>query len=47
MNSYENSNILEEVISRNLSLESKIDALYGITKNVLDKGAFRDKNYKI
>lgn len=46
MNSYENSNILEEVISRNLSLESKIDALYGITKNVLDKGAFRARTIR-
>lgn len=46
MNSYENSNILEEVISRNLSLESKIDALYGIAKNVLDKGAFRARTIR-
>ena len=46
MNSYEDSNILEEVISRNLSLESKIDALYGITKNVLDKGAFRARSIR-
>ncbi|MDU5722375.1 MAG: Lon family ATP-dependent protease [Clostridium butyricum] len=46
MNSYENSNILEEVISSNLSLESKIDALYGITKNVLDKGAFRARTIR-
>ena len=46
MNSYEDSNILEEVISRNLSTESKIDALYGITKNVLDKGAFRARTIR-
>ncbi|WP_294404983.1 Lon family ATP-dependent protease [uncultured Clostridium sp.] len=46
MNSYENSNILEELISRNLSLESKIDALYGIAKNVLDKGAFRARTIR-
>ncbi|KHD13915.1 Lon family ATP-dependent protease [Clostridium butyricum] len=46
MNSYENSNILEEVISSNLSLESKIDALYGITKNILDKGAFRARTIR-
>ncbi|WP_294154048.1 Lon family ATP-dependent protease [uncultured Clostridium sp.] len=46
MNSYENSNILEEVISRNLSIESKIDALYGIAKNALDKGAFRARTIR-
>ena len=46
MNSYENSNILEEVISSNLSIESKIEALYGITKNVLDKGAFRARTIR-
>ena len=46
MNSYENSNILEEIISCNLSLESKIDALYGIAKNVLDKGAFRARTIR-
>ena len=46
MNSYENSNILEEVISGNLSTESKIDALYEITKNVLDKGAFRARTIR-
>ena len=46
MNSYENSNILEELISSNLSIESKIDALYGITRNVLDKGAFRARSIR-
>ena len=46
MNSHENSNVLEELISRNLSIESKIDALYEITKNVLDKGAFRARTIR-
>lgn len=46
MNSYENSNMLEDIISSNLSLESKIDALYGITENILDKGAFRARTIR-
>ena len=40
------SNILEEIISGNLSLESQIDALFSITKNVLDKGAFRARTIR-
>ena len=46
MNSYENPSILEELISSNLSVESKIDALFGITKNILDKGAFRARTIR-
>lgn len=46
MNSHENSNVLEELISRNLSIESKIEALYEVTKNILDKGAFRARTIR-
>lgn len=38
--------MLEDIISSNLSIESKIDALYGITENILDKGAFRARTIR-
>ena len=41
MDSKKEANLLKDVISSNLSLESQIDAIYAITKNILDKGAFR------
>ena len=46
MNSYDDASLLQDVISGNLSLESQIDALFDITKNVLDKGAFRARTVR-
>ncbi len=37
---------LKDVISRDLPLESQIDAIYSITKNILDKGAFRARTIR-
>lgn len=39
MNSYDDASLLQDIISGTLSLESQIEALFSITKNVLDKGA--------
>ena len=46
MNSYEDKDFLENIIEGNLSTESQIDALFTITKNVLDKGAFRARTIR-
>lgn len=46
MNSKKDVNLLKDVISSNLSLESQVDAVYAITKNVLDKGAFRARTIR-
>ena len=46
MNSYDGSKILESFITDNLSVESQIEALFSITKNVLDKGAFRARTIR-
>ncbi|AWK50262.1 ATP-dependent protease, Lon family [Clostridium beijerinckii] len=46
MNSYDNVDLLQEIITGNLSLESQIEALFSITKNVLDKGAFRARTVR-
>lgn len=46
MNSYDDASLLQDVISGNLSLESQIDALVDITKNILDKGAFRARTVR-
>ena len=46
MNSYDNVDLLQEIISGNLSLESQIEALFSITKNILDKGAFRARTVR-
>lgn len=46
MNSYDGSKILENFITDNLSVESQIEALFSITKNVLDKGAFRARTIR-
>ena len=46
MNSEKETNLLRDVISSNLSLESQVDAIYAITKNVLDKGAFRARTIR-
>ena len=46
MDSKKEANLLKDVISSNLSLESQIDAIYAITKNILDKGAFRARTIR-
>ncbi|MCE5221903.1 MAG: Lon family ATP-dependent protease [Clostridium sp.] len=46
MNSYDNVDLLQDIISGTLSLESQIEALFSITKNVLDKGAFRARTVR-
>ncbi len=46
MNSYDDTSLLQEIISGTLSLDSQIEALYSITKNVLDKGAFRARTIR-
>lgn len=46
MNSYEEKSLLQDIIAGNLSIESQIDALFGITKNILDKGAFRARTIR-
>ena len=46
MNSYDNVDLLQDIISGTLSLESQIEALTSITKNVLDKGAFRARTVR-
>ncbi len=46
MDSKKEANLLKDVISSNLSLESQVDAIYAITKNILDKGAFRARTVR-
>ncbi|AGX45452.1 Lon family ATP-dependent protease [Clostridium saccharobutylicum] len=46
MNSHDDQNLLQDVISGNLSEESQIDALFEMTKNVLDKGAFKSRSIR-
>jgi len=46
LDSKKEANLLKDVISSNLSLESQIDAIYAITKNILDKGAFRARTIR-
>lgn len=46
MNSIKDTNLLRDVISSNLSVESQVDAIYAITKNILDKGAFRARTIR-
>ena len=46
MNSYEDKGFLKDIIEGNLSTESQIDALIEITKNILDKGAFRARTIR-
>jgi len=46
LNSYDNVDLLQDIISGTLSLESQIEALFSITKNVLDKGAFRARTVR-
>ncbi|EHI96943.1 anti-sigma H sporulation factor, LonB [Clostridium sp. DL-VIII] len=46
MNSYDDVSLLQDIISGTLSLESQIEALFSITKNVLDKGAFRARTVR-
>ena len=38
--------LLQDIISGNLPLESQVDAIFDITKNVLDKGAFRARTIR-
>ena len=46
MNSYDDASVLQDIISGTLSLDSQIEALFSITKNVLDKGAFRARTIR-
>jgi ATP-dependent Lon protease len=46
LNSYDDASLLQDIISGTLSLESQIEALFSITKNVLDKGAFRARTIR-
>jgi len=46
LNSYDNVDLLQDILSGNLSLESQIEALFSITKNILDKGAFRARTIR-
>ncbi len=46
MNLNKDTNLLQDVIDGNLSAESQIEALLSITKNVLDKGAFRARTVR-
>lgn len=46
MNLNKDTNLLQDVIDGNLSAESQIEALSSITKNVLDKGAFRARTVR-
>lgn len=46
MNSYDDTSILQDIVSGTLTLESQIEALFSITKNVLDKGAFRARTVR-
>ncbi len=47
MNSYDDTNLLlQDIISGTLSLDSQIEALISITKNILDKGAFKARTVR-
>ncbi|AQR98240.1 Lon family ATP-dependent protease [Clostridium saccharoperbutylacetonicum] len=47
MNLYDDTNLLlKDIISGTLSLDSQIEALISITKNILDKGAFRARTVR-
>ena len=46
MNSYDDASLLQDIISGTLSLDSQIEALFSITKNILDKGAFRARTVR-
>ncbi|WP_252238828.1 Lon family ATP-dependent protease [Clostridium sp. VAP51] len=43
MKSNEETNLLNSIMSGDLSIEAQIDALFNVTKNILDKGAFRSR----
>jgi ATP-dependent Lon protease len=43
---YDDASLLQDIISGTLSIESQIEALLSITKNVLDKGAFRARTVR-
>jgi ATP-dependent Lon protease len=47
LNLYDDTNLLlKDIISGTLSLDSQIEALISITKNILDKGAFRARTVR-
>lgn len=46
MKPYDDASLLQDIISGTLSIESQIEALFSITKNVLDKGAFRARTVR-
>jgi ATP-dependent Lon protease len=46
LNSYEDASLLKDIISGTLSLDSQIEALVSVTKNILDKGAFRARTVR-
>ncbi|OOM71272.1 Lon protease 2 [Clostridium puniceum] len=46
MKPYDDASLLQDIISGTLSIESQIEALFSIAKNVLDKGAFRARTVR-
>lgn len=46
MKPYDDASLLQDIISGTLSIDSQIEALFSITKNVLDKGAFRARTVR-
>ncbi|GAA0079231.1 Lon family ATP-dependent protease [Clostridium sp. CTA-5] len=46
MNSNEETNLLKDIMDGNLSLESQIDSLFNIIKNILDKGALKSRTIR-
>lgn len=46
MNSNNSIDLLQDIVSGNLPLESQVNVIFDITKNVLDKGAFRARTIR-
>lgn len=46
MKPYDDASLLQDIISGTLSIDSQIEALFSITKNILDKGAFRARTVR-
>ena len=46
MKPYDDASLLHDIISGTLSIDSQIEALFSITKNILDKGAFRARTVR-
>lgn len=46
MNSNNIIDLLQDIVSGNLPLESQVNVIFDITKNILDKGAFRARTIR-